>query len=231
MLGLIIPIQIETRVIMVAIAAVLAVVGSDWLMESHPHAGEVAIAPERWVLPGLAAVGIGLLVTGLEQGPALWIGLILAALLLTGIIYAEFVVLDDDDPRYELASMALEGLGYLLTLQAVFFFRVTGARAIFTVPAMAVFASAIAWRLLLLRSHGPHIRLHALTVGWLFAQAVWVLHYLPIEPLQGSLFLLLLFALSLVFILDAGRRRLHLARALEFGLVLGLGLVAILLLT
>jgi hypothetical protein len=229
-LGLLVPIQIEARVIMVAIAAVLAVVGSDWLMESHPLAGDQPVSTERRILPGLAAVGLGLLVTGLEQGPALWIGLVLAALLLTAVMYAEFIVLDPGDPRREVASIGLEGLAYLLTLQAVFFFRVTGARAVFSVPAMFVFGSAIAWRLFLLRSEESRPEVQALTVGWLLAQGVWALHYWPLEPLRGSLLLVLGYALAFTFAIDSIRERLAPVRALEYAVLASLGLIAILLL-
>lgn len=195
--GLLIPLTLDTRSVMLILAAGLAVVGADWLTLSHPAAGPRPYAFERWIVPAVAALGVGALLTRLPEGPVLWIGLPVAAALLIAVFVAEFIVLGQEDPRRAWAVRALELLALLLLLQGVFFLRLAGVRAIFIIPGTLVIGSALAWRLFLLRRPDRSPRPHALAVGWGVAQLAWGLHYWPLPPLQGSLLLVLGFYLGL----------------------------------
>ena len=67
--GLVIPLTINTRLIMLSLAAALAVVGADWLVRSHPGAAFDGPPMRHWIIPGLAALGVGGLLTRLPSGP------------------------------------------------------------------------------------------------------------------------------------------------------------------
>ena len=228
--GLLVPLSLDTRSMMLILAAALVVVGADWLTQSHPAAGEGRYAFERWIIPTIAALAVGALLTRLPEGPVLWIGLPLAAGLLITVFVAEFIAIGQQDPRRPWAARALELLALLLLLQGNFFLRLAGVRAVFIIPGMLLVASALAWRLFLLRQPDRRPRIHALAVGWGVAQLAWGLHYWPLPPLQGSLLLVLAFYLSFTTARDVLESRQLAERWPEYALVGGAGLVLILLL-
>jgi hypothetical protein len=227
-LGVVIPVMLNTRSAMLALAAALAVVGADWLAASHPHVSSGRPDVARWVLPGLAALGIGSLLTRLPEGGPLWIGLGLAAALLMTVFVAEFTTIDPDDPRRNVAAMGLEALSYLLLLEFAFSVRLLNWRAVFAVPALIVASGALAWRLLRLRLPEARSWLFALMVGWGIGQLAWALHYLPIPPLRGALLILLAFYLVMAFVVAVLQEQGLARRLLEYGLISALGLIAIL---
>lgn len=230
-LGMVIPLSINTRTIMLALAAALAVVGSDWLAEAHPMAPRGRGAIEHWILPGLASYGFGTLLTRVPEGPTLWIGLILAAVALVAVFVAEFIAIDPGDPRRRMALVGLEALAYLLLLQVAFSIRLLNLRGVFSIPILLGSGSAIAWRLLRLRQPAKRVLLHGSSVGWGLAQLGWALHYLPLPPLRGALLLTLAFYVALG-LGDAALEGPRLSRrAAEYGLIGALGLGAILVLS
>lgn len=197
--NILIPISINTRNIMLVLAALLSVVGADWLVQSHPQAPSGRRAIERWILPGLTALGIGSLLIRLSQGEAVWLGLLFTTLLLLAVFFAEYLTVDPTDPRRNLASAGLELLAYLLIFGTAFSFRVVDLRLVFLVPTATVASGAVAWRLF--RLHFPDRRslAHAAVAGWGFCQLAIGLHYWPMQPVRGSLFLLLFFYLEISF--------------------------------
>ncbi len=194
-LGLIIPITINTRNVMLLLSAALTVIGADWLATSHPMAGRRGRQYEAWIVPGLAALAIGGLVTRLPQGPALWTGLLVAAGSLIAVLVAEYLVIDPDDPRYLLAARGLEALAYFLLFQGFFTLQASGTRAVFLVPAALLAATAVSWRLLRLWLPETRSLLYAAVAGGAIAQFAWGLHYWPIPPAQEALLLVVLFYL------------------------------------
>ncbi len=230
LLGLVIPLTLNTRTVMLALAAALTVVGADWLAEAHPQAPQGRKAIEHWILPGLASFGSGVLLTRVPEGSALWIGLVVTAVALMAVFVAEFIAIDPDDPRRRTALVGLEALAYLLLLQITFSIRLLNLRGVFALPILFGGGAAIAWRLLRLRQPTRRVLLHGASIGWGLAQIGWALHYWPLPPLQGALILTLAFYIGLglaATILEAATLR-H--RALEYSLIGLLGMVAILVL-
>lgn len=227
-LGLVVSISINSRSIMLALAVALSVVGADWLAQTHPRAPGGRRAIERWILPCLAAIGIGTLLTRIPEGPGLWLALVLAAAVLMTVFLAEFVAIDPEDRRRPVAAVGLEALSYLLLLELAFSLRLLGVRAIFAVPAQLLAGTATAWRLLRLRQPSRRVLAYGVVIGWGLAQMDWGLHYLPLLPLQGALLL------TLFFYLGVGASGAILSgdplsdRLPEYGVVCLLGLAAIL---
>lgn len=229
-LGVVIPLTVNTRLIMLILAASLSVIAADWLVASHPLAEEEGRRYEAWILPGLAALAIGGLVTRLPEGPLLWLGLILAAAALIAVLIAEYLVTDRQDPRYPFAARGLEALAYLLILEGLFTLRASNVRAVFLVPASLTGTAAVSWRLLRLWLPERRSLFYAVIVGWFTSQLAWGLHYWPLLPAQEALLLLLLFYVVHGLIGWHLRAAASRARVMEYALVGGLGTALVILL-
>lgn len=228
-LGVLLRIELNTRLVMLTLSAALTASGADWLVASHPSI-ILRRRAEHWVVPALAALALGGIITRLPSGLPFAVGLGMAALCLLAVLVAEFHVVDPSDPGHDAASVGLRVLSYVLLVGVLFTLRATGARAAFAVPIVLAAVTAISWRLLRLEEVALATWPYALGVGWISAQAAWALHYWPMAPIQEALVLCLLVYEALQLL------RLHLhdqirARQLvELG-VLGFGsLTAILLL-
>jgi hypothetical protein len=187
-LGLLVRLILNTRLIMLTVAALLTAAGADWLVRSHPHYEPGQSTLTHWVIPGMAALATGSILTRLPQGIALWIGLPLGALILVGVLYAEFLAVDPDDPRYGFTSVGLRSLAYLLLAGTLFTMRATDLRAVYSIPATLLAITAISWRLAMLYSRQSHTALvDALLIGLIGSQISWAAHYWPLPPIRLGL--------------------------------------------
>ena len=229
--GLLLRFELNTQFVMLSLTAVLAVSGVDWLLDSHSEIDESDIIYEHWIIPALAAVVFGVLLIRIPDGPSLWLGLVLSAGLLAGVLLAEFFAASGTDPRRDAATIGLRILGYLLLVQVIFSTRATGMRAAFAIPVIFVTVSAVSWRILRLSDLGQKSIYYGLIVGWVAAQIALGLHYWPIKPLQAGMLLGLLIYICNGFLILNERREMNFSQALEFGIVGGVSLIAILVLT
>ncbi len=188
-LGLLIRVQINTLSVMLALAGALAAAGADWLIRAHPWHKPSQSTRQHWIVPGLAALGAGAILARIPEGPAWWIGLGLAVVLLLTVLVTEFVLVNSDDPRYDGAAIGVTALAYLLLAGCLFAIRASGLRATFAIPLIFIAATAVAWRLLLLDGPRPTTFSYALVIGLAAAQIAWGLHYWPIAPLRSALVL------------------------------------------
>ena len=226
LLGLFIRLGFDTRTLMVVLAGALAATGADWLVRSHPRASIASPGIEHRVVPGLAALGAGAILTRLPLTWPLVLGLGLSALLLAAIFWAEFVVFDPNDRRHSWASLGLRTLSMLLLLGAVFTIRSAGLRAIFAIPLIFLACCAIIWRIFKLEGHSDRIGLLALTIGWMVAQIAWGLHYLPVSASRAALILGTAVYLGTTFTLAHLADKLDRVRVIELG-ILGLASLGI----
>jgi hypothetical protein len=229
--GLLIRIEVNRAVVLVGLAAAVTVAGADWLARSHPRGPRGRARLEHVIIPGLATLATGAILTRLEPGPALWVGLALAAGLLLAVLVAEFVVIDPQDPRRMTASIGLAALAQILLTGVYFALFGLGVRAFFSIPVSLMATAAVAWRLLRLRIPESHQALYALAIGAGVAELTWGLYYLPLAAIQPALILGLLAYLAIQTTVSLLRQRLTRARALEYAAVAGLGIVAVFLLT
>jgi hypothetical protein len=226
LLGLLIPFEINTHLVMLALAAALNTAGAAWLLGSHPAAATQRSTAEHWVIPGFAALAVGGILSRVPLGLGLGIGLALAAVLLIAVLVAEFIVFDPTDPRYDAASLGLRSLAYLLLIGVIFAVQATDIRAAFAIPIVMACSSAVAWRLLRLGAPKLRVWRYALLIGFVTTQLAWGLHYWPTAPLQQALILGLVTYLGEGFILAHIQEGITRARILELAVVAGLSLIA-----
>ena len=226
LLGLIVRFEFNTQSVMLTLAAALTTAGAAWLLRSHPQATTQRSTVEHWVIPGLAALGVGAILSRVPPGVGLGVGLALAAALLIAVLVAEFIVFDPTDPRYDAAALGLRALAYLLLIGAIFAVRATGVRAAFAVPILLIGSSAVSWRLLRLGAPQVRVLRYALLIGIVTAQLSWGLHYWPTSPLKQALILGLAAYLGEGFILAHLKEGITAARALELAILAALSLVA-----
>jgi hypothetical protein len=229
--GLLIRIELNRAVVLIGLAAAVTVTGADWLARSHPRGPQGWSRLEHVIIPGLATLATGAILTRLEPGPALWIGLALAAGLLMAVLVAEFVVVDPQDPRRMTALIGLTALAQVLLTGVYFALFSLGVRAFFGIPLAFVATAAVAWRLLRLRIPESRPALYAVAIGVAVAELMWGLYYLPLAAFQPALILGLLAYLAVQATVSLLRQRLTRARTLEFAAVAALGLVGVFLLT
>ncbi len=230
-LGLLLRFEVNTRNLMLTLTAALTAAGADWLIRAHPWRATGRSTREHWVLPGLAALGVGAILARLPMGPTWWLGLGLSAVLLIAILATEFIVSEADDPRHDTAALVLATLAHLFLVGALFAIRATGQRATFAVPLVFLSTGAVAWRHLKLELPERRVALQASLVGVVLAQISWGLHYWPLTPLRFALILGLANYLATGIAGAYMREEFGRAARVEFSLVGAVALAAILVLT
>jgi hypothetical protein len=216
--------------VLLLLVAALISAGADSLMRSHPELRGASLARSmvHWILPGGAALGLGLLLNRLPAGVGWWAGLGLAAVFMTLVLLAEYTVVAPDDAGFYWAALGLTVLAYAVALVFFALLRASGGRAAITATAAAVISGLIALRLLLLAGATVRESLpFAGVLGLCLGQCTWALNYWPAGPLGTGLTLLV------IFYTGTGLAQQHLVGALnrrmvvEFGVVAAVGLAAV----
>lgn len=229
--GLIVRVSLSTGSVLIVLASAVTITGADWMVRSHPLLKGIGRRLDHLVLPGLSTLAVGVVLTGIPEGPGLWLGLPAAAALLIGVLVAEFIVVDPQDPRAEAASMGLQALGMASLAISLTGILGHGTRAIFAVPASLIAGTAIAWRALRLRGAEGRVLLYAVFVGSVISELAWALHYWPVKPLQGAIFLALAGYAALGAAQAHSVGRLTGRLAIEYAGLAGAGAIATILLT
>jgi hypothetical protein len=191
-------VEINGNLLFMLLLALLVVVGSENILRSHPtlsaQSGRRAeyTTAIHWILPGMAAFGGSAAVNMFPPGPRWWFGLVLVTVLLVLCIAGEYVSIEKEGVRYDLASVGLNILG--LTLLAVLLnaIHASAARLAFTLPAIGICAAAVALRLLdLLDPLNSFKKHYALGIGVLVSELALPLFYLPLSSVTFGLLLTL----------------------------------------
>ena len=227
-LGLLVPIKIDVRVVMLSLAAALAATGALWVLQSHPLAAIRSPEYSVGLLPGLAALGMGATLNQLPVSSAWLIGLVFAGGLLAAVLYAEFVVFDERDPRALAAIAGLRTLGLVLVVVVAFATLAGGLRAVFSVPAIFAASTIVCWRSLRLEAAHRAIWPYSVACGLIASQIAWGLHYWPTRPMQVALVVGLTTYVAIGLLVALLRKNLNPRVAYEFGGVSLLVLAAVL---
>jgi hypothetical protein len=220
-LGLLVAFEFNATFVMLALASMLAGLGSDWVIQSHPVSRLQQPSFESRVLPGLASLGVGTILSLLPVGSGWGIGLLGSGMLIFAVLVAEFVVFDPEDGRTATAATSLRLLGVLIVGIVMLAARLAGLRAIFAVPAAFGATAILCWRSLSLVTRRQPVWPYAIGCGLIAAQFAWGLHYWPAGPLQIAL------VIGLVAYLGSGLASAHIRRQLRPRLVIEYGGLAL----
>jgi hypothetical protein len=215
--------------VLLLLVAALISAGADSIMRGHPalRGSSPARGMVHWILPGAAALGLGLLLNRLPAGVGWWAGLAFTAVFLVLVLIAEYTVIAPDDAGFYWAALGLTALAYAVALAFFALLRSSNARAAITATTAAVVSSLIALRLLLLAgATGREALPYAGVIGLCLGECTWALNYWPAGPLGTGLILLVIFytltGLAQQHLVGALNRRI----IVEFGVVALVGLAA-----
>lgn len=205
-LGSPVRLEVSSRVIMALLLTALTAVGVEYIMRAHPNFGtDVGTDTERvggysflfWILPTLVTLAATWFTPGLffNNGLLAWVaGLGVAAVLLSGIILAEYRTIVRDDPFYTTSRLFLNICTYFAALLIFATVYQAKLRSLLSATMVAVLATVLA--LSLLRADREKIGrtwLYAGITGLVLGEATWALNYWGVNGVAGGALLLLIF--------------------------------------
>ncbi len=188
--GFFLSVTLNFATITTLLAAVLAGIGADWLVRSHPHYAIYGGDSRHWLLPALTAWVIGEPLNRLEVGLQWWGVFAFGGLLLVLVNVAEYIALDPADTRHGPASIALTAVAFALFLILAIAIRAAGPRLYVILPALVLAVFLATMRTLYLRLSGRWAWKWPVAISLIIGQMVVGLHYWPLSPLQYGLILL-----------------------------------------
>ncbi len=192
-LGFDLILNVNTVIILLVVG--LTVSGVDWSLRGHPIL-ENRRTVQHWYLPGLAAWVLGLTLSQLESGYLWWAVFAVGAVVLIMILVAEYTVVDAADSRYNVASLLLTALSFVLYLILVINLRARETRLLLILPALSISAGLVSLRTIYLQLYHQDILLpeNITTAGYasvvvaiVLGQIGAALHYWPISPIAYAL--------------------------------------------
>ncbi len=187
--GLYLEFGVSVNTIIAVLVAVLTASGSHWLLQSHP-ASDPRARLEPLLLPALYALVLSLLLGSLPASQEWLLALVVGGLVLVGVLIAEYLVVDDQDPRQPLAALALIAVSYGLLLILAISLRSLNVRLYLLLPAFVPAAGLVGLRALSLRARREWKLSEALTIALILGHLAAALHYWPLNPVTYGLALI-----------------------------------------
>lgn len=186
--GVVFSYRLDFLTIVSILVALIAAVGAEWLLQSHPHQEHHQVF-QHIILPGLTAWVIGVPLSSLSLGVEWWAVFTLGGILLVLVLVAEYIVVDFSDLRFPLATIGLTAISFALYLFLVIALRGAGLRLYSLLPAVSIPLGLVSLRTLYLRLEGRWCVAWAVAISFLIAQIAAGLHYWPLSPLKYGLIL------------------------------------------
>jgi len=178
--------QLNFQTIVSILTAVLAAVGADWLLRSHPHLEGTHL----WLhllLPALTAWAIGIPLSNLQVGLQWWAVFAMGGVLLVLVFMAEYIVVDFQDSLHGLATIGLTALSFALYLILAIAARAGGLRLYLLLPLLVVPLALVCLRTLYLRVGSSWHLKWTFGIAVVTGEIVVGLQYWPLNPLSFGL--------------------------------------------
>ena len=192
--GIQITLQVDFKTAVSLIVALLAAVGSDWLLRGHPSQANKKSKwgknLQHWFLPALTAWVIGVPLNNLAGGTGWWIVFGMGGILLVLVFMAEYSVANPTEVRFPAASLGLTGLSFGLYLLLAIALQSAGSRLYLLLPALVLAAGLVSLRTFYLRLKGQWLLNWVGGIAVIVGQLTIGLHYLPLTPVRFGLLLL-----------------------------------------
>ncbi len=187
--GVVFPFRFNLTTLVSFLVAILAAVGMDWLIRSHPRLGRQKTY-QHWLLPAMTAWAIGVPLDSLTLGPQWWAVFGFGGALLILVFVAEYIVVDLSDLRHAPATVGLTAVSFALYLILMIAIRAAELRLYQLLPLLALPMFLVALRSLYLRLGGRWCVAWSLGIALVVAQIGTGLHYWPLPPLSFGLVML-----------------------------------------
>lgn len=187
--GAVFPLVINFSTVVSGLVALLALTGTAWLLQSHPHSYSRSRTLRHCVIPALTAWGMGLPLQNLGVGLQWWVVFAFGGVLFMIVLTAEYIAMDINDTRHGLATVGLTAVSFALLLILNTALRASATRLYLLLPTLLVAMALVALRTLYLRLNERWCWTWALAIAAVICQLAVGLHYLPLTPLQYGLFL------------------------------------------
>jgi hypothetical protein len=184
LLGIIFPVRINFTTLVAWLVAGLTASGTAWLLQDHPShntdknpALSTAI---HWLLPSLTALVLFSAINLLSYGAAWWVAALGSGLLLTLVLTAEYIVMDNTSRYYIPAEMGITGLSIVLFLILAISLHSTETRLFYRVPIICLAALLVYLRIQNLRKPGRWALIPGAVSFLVIGQIAAGLHYWPV---------------------------------------------------
>ncbi|MBS3749915.1 MAG: hypothetical protein KGY39_00235 [Anaerolineales bacterium] len=190
LIGIYLPLTINFSLIVSFLVAGLATSGTVWILQEHPeiHSGDSTV--DHWLLPGLTALVLMLVIEQFPFGLIWWVAAFLGGFLLMLVLLAEYIAVDPENDYYHLAEMGIT------TLSIAFFFILSIAlhaeeiRLLIRVPLIGLAAGLVFLRILHVRTRGSWVLVPALVASIVIGQLSAAFHYWPMNSISFGITLL-----------------------------------------
>lgn len=188
LLGWLVPFKINTASWIILLSALLAGLGSDWLIQKHPNLKNQRTV-QYWIIPALTAWALGVVLNTLRLSTQWWIIFGLGMVLLLIVYVSEYIIVDLSDLRRIPATMALIAVSYTLLLVLSIAIDAADLRLYLIIPILATANFLVAFHTLYLRTDGVWHWNWSLAISIIVVQLAIGFHYLPLNPLMFGLLL------------------------------------------
>lgn len=176
------PLQLEftgsTAVLL--LVTVLTCAGVDMLVREHPllRRGLMTRTFPYWIIPAVTVIVAAQLLSNIDSG-GVWIaGLFVTALVLWGVILAEYATIDPEGPFASRARLVLTGMAYVLVVLLFGLIWNTRARSSISATFVFLITTSLAFDLLYAARPAPgRVLLLAVAIGLVLAEANWAINY------------------------------------------------------
>lgn len=234
LLGSPVRIELGTRLVMSLLLGALTAVGVEYIMRAHPKFGTGGLGGYSflfWILPTLATLAATWFtpVQYQQSGLLVWlVALGVSALVVAGLILAEYRTIDPEDPAYTISRLSLNLFTYLSALFLFTAIYEAKLRSLLSATLVALFAGVLALALLRAeRSATYRTWSLAAVCGLVLGEATWALNYWGVKGLAGGGLLLLAFYFFGGLAQQRVLNRFNRLVLLEFAVVGGIGLAVL----
>ncbi len=169
----------------------LATGGCFWLFATHPERENLVGYPwvfiPNLVLPSLATLITGTMLTQLERNPIWWLGLGFSLVIIGVILNAEYRVLIPTGEANKVVAPLLISLAFALFLAFTTSMAASQIRLYIQAILILITAGFVAFRTIHLRTNGTGAFSRVVVSGMLCAEIAGAMYYLFLKPVQYGL--------------------------------------------
>ncbi len=184
--GLLVTLPIGPGALVALFIVLFAFSGMDWLLSQHPRYRRSRL----WVHAGLPILTAWMLEVALLSVPPTyvwWVVLLTGALVLVGVLVAEYLSLSTEHPAYWSLQFGLGGLGIFVFFLLAMFTRMAGWRLLWTLPTLTLVGGFLAMRMFYLLAFERFLWPETLTVSVLLGHGVMAFFLITTSTLSFAL--------------------------------------------